>query len=85
MGYKINKIYEVQEGFHIDLSKIFGMRQFIDIEGHGRNRYQHCWIEIETDYGQTIPIDCTDIENLQDTYNLILRAWESYANSIETS
>ena len=79
----INRIYEIQEGYHIDLERVIAVRQFVDIEGQGRSRRRKCWIEIYTDSDQIIVVDCVDIDSLQDTYNMIVNAWQAYANDIE--
>ena len=83
MESKVNKIYEIREGFHIDLSRIIAIRQFVDIEGQGKDRRQRCWIEVYMDCDQIVVIDYVTIEDLQDSYNLILTAWQSYANQEE--
>ena len=76
----INRIYEIKEGFSIDLKRVIAIRQFIDIEGEGRNRYQKCWFEIYMDCDQIVVVDCTSIEELEDLYGLTINAWQSYAN-----
>ncbi len=76
----ISRIYEIRTGFNIDLERVIAIRQFIDIEGEGRNRYQKCWFEIYMDCDQIIVVDCTSVEELEDLYNLTLNAWQVYAN-----
>ena len=76
----IDRIYEIREGFCIDLERVIAVRQFVDIEGQGRSRHQKCWVEIYMDCDQIMVVDCGGIEDLQDTFNMIIRAWETYAN-----
>ena len=84
MNSKVNRIYEVKDGFHIDLGRVIGIRQFIDIEeGRGHKHRQHCWIEVYMDCDQIMVLDYIDFSELRDTYNIILAAWETYTNSIE--
>lgn len=76
----INRIYEIKEGFSIDLERIIAVRQFIDIEGQGKSRHKKCWFEIYMDCDQIVVVDCSDVEELEDLYNLIINAWQTYAN-----
>ena len=76
----IDRIYEIREGFHIDLGRIIAVRQFVDIERKGNVRHRHCWIEVYMDCDQIVVVDCVSVNDLQDEYNLILRAWQTFAN-----
>ena len=81
-GRMNDRIYELVEGFHIDLGRVIGIRQFVDVEnqGKGRRHQQRCWIEIYMDCDQIMVLDHIDIHDLNETYRLILAAWENYAN-----
>lgn len=75
-----NRIYEIREGFSIDLERVIAVRQFIDIEGQGKNRRKKCWFEVYMDCDQIVVVDCSSVEELEDSYNLLINAWQTYAN-----
>ena len=76
----VNRIYEIREGFHIDLDRIIAVRQFVDIDDHNRKRHQRCWIEVYMDCDQIVVIDCSNFSTLQEDYDMIVKAWQTYAN-----
>lgn len=79
MREMFNRIYEVSEGFHIDLGRIVAIRQFVEMQSDFRRRRDPIvWIEITMDSNQIIEVDCLDIDSLQDAYNTLLLAWNSY-------
>lgn len=82
-----NRIFELSEGFHIDLGRVIGIRQFVDVEtqGRGKKHQQHCWIEIYMDCDQIMVLDHINIYNLNEAYRLILSAWETYTNGTAES
>ena len=79
----VNRIYEIKEGFHVDLSRIISMRQFVDYEGQGHKRKLKSWIEIYMDCDQIIVVNCPDIYALQSNYNVLLNAWKTYVKDTD--
>ena len=77
------RIYQVTKFFHLDLSKVLAIRQFMDkIENpkpkKGGTVYRY-WIDVMTEYGRHITIDCKDESDMEIQYRLLLTAWQSYA------
>ena len=76
-------IYEINPYFHVNLKKIVAIKQFMD---EAPKRWWHrnepttyvYWIELTTDYGRHININCTDMMEMAEKYALFINAWEAY-------
>lgn len=82
-GDSINRIYEVKKGDHIDLYKIFRIKQFVDLEGQGNKRRKKFWIEVYMDYGQIVVLNYENEYELEENYTYILNAWKAYTNDTD--
>lgn len=81
------RIYEISQSYHVDLAKIVAIRQhFESVKKQGRNgKFERAgkfdyeaWIEITLESGRHIEVDCSNLNNMCETYNMILQAWRCY-------
>lgn len=80
------RIYEVDRYYHIDLGKVVAIRQYINRtkskDRKGRVIYEY-WIEVTIDSGRFINIECTSLDKMAETYELLLRAWQTYVGDTD--